>query len=138
MGQVIKQPRLDSYGTREVAVLEIGFADDGVAQVVFDQVMPEGVVMLNVYCEVITLFDGTVPVMTVGTADDVDHYQDAADITEGTAAWYTANVAANFPEHMNGLTAAQRTWGASFAATGNDSTQGRARVYFEYTYLPEQ
>ncbi len=92
--------------------------------------LPKNIIVTKAVAVVGTAFNaGTTNVLTVGTNDNIDNLLGSGDITEGTAAAYSANT---FLE-LNSATKVK----AKFTQTGTAATAGAADIYLFVVRIPD-
>lgn len=92
--------------------------------------LPKNIIVTKAVAVVGTAFNaGTTNVLTVGTNDNIDNLLGSGDITEDTAAAYSANT---FLE-LNSATKVK----AKFTQTGTAATAGAADIYLFVVRIPD-
>lgn len=118
------------YHTCQVHYLRrlIGEADEGTGALTVG-VLPAGAIVVGAGVVVSTAFNGTSPILQIGTSGDADGF--ATNLALGTI----GNIVWDELATSNDLySASEVTITCTVSATGNDSTAGVGHVYV--TYIP--
>ena len=104
----------------------ISEADEGLGELVVG-VLPAGAIVMSAGVVVATAWNGTTPILDIGTSDDPDDF--ATDLALGTKGRIVADEMATAD---NIYSTTEETVTCTVAATGNDSTAGFGVVYVEF------
>ena len=109
---------------------KVNFDDEGVSTGVKLCELPANIIVTKAVAVVTEAFNAaTTNVLTVGTNNDVNDILGADDITEGTAAAYSANKFVKY--------SAKKTVKAKYTQTGTAATAGSAEIYLFVVRVPE-
>jgi hypothetical protein len=105
---------------------DISEADEGLGELTVG-VLPARAIVISAGVVVSTAFNGTTPIVDIGTSDDPDDF--ATDLALATAGRIVADEMATA---NNIYSTTEETVTCTVSATGNDSTAGYGSVYVEF------
>ena len=114
---------------------DVNFNDTGIASAVKKFSIQNSTakpVLVKCWCEIITVFNGTTPVLTLGTTTTANEILAAADITEGTIGFYPAGNGVGMIR-LASSTGTPTPIYVKFTATS--PTTGKAKFYIQITPL---